>query len=156
MKNIKHLFAALLLLLSVKISASDDTTLVLEMRDGSTANFLLVEKPTITFTGEFVKIVSEFCSAEFTRSCVRKYHFCDQTPNAVTETLLKSTVAFDDNILVISDVPENTVIKIYTVSGVLAKSLTVIDGNCSVSLDELITGTYVVSFNNTTFKFLKK
>ena len=156
MKNIKHLFAALLLLLSVKISASDDTTLVLEMRDGSTANFLLVEKPTITFTGEFIKIVSEFCSAEFTRSCVRKYHFCEQAPTAVAETLLESKATLEGNTLVISGVPENTMVAIYTAGGALVKLATVIDCNCSVSLNELAAGLYMVSFNNTTFKFLKK
>lgn len=156
MKNIKLFFTALLLLISVKVSASDDTTLVFEMRDGSIANFLLTEKPTLTFSGEFIKIVSEYCSAEFPRNSIRKYHFCNQAPTAVTETLLKSTVALDDNILVICDLPENTVIKIYTVGGVLAKSATVNAGNCSVSLDDLVAGLYVVSYNNTTFKFLKK
>ena len=144
------------MLIAVRVSASDDTALVLEMRDGSTANFLLVEKPTMTFTREFVKIVSDFCSVEFSRSCVRKYHFCEQASIAVAETLLESKAILESNALVISGVPENTVVTIYTTGGALVKLATAIDGNCSVSLNELVAGFYIVSFNNTAFKFLKK
>ena len=156
MRNIKHLFAVFLLLIAVRASASDDTTLVLKMRDGSTTNFLLAEKPVITFTGEFIKIVSEYCTVEFYRSSIRNFYFSDEDQTAIVEVVLESKAILEDNILFISDVPENTIITIYTIGGTLAAMATAIDGNCSISLDELATGPYIVSFNNTTFKFLKK
>lgn len=156
MKNIKHFFAAFLLLVSVEVSASDDTTLVLEMCDGSTANFLLAEKPKITFSGDSIRIVSEFCSVGFSRNNVRKYHFCEQVTVAVAGTFPESKATLEGNTLVISGVPENTTVTIYTTGGTVVKRVTAIDGKCSVFLNELVAGHYIVSFYNTTFKFLKR
>ena len=155
MKNFRILFMALLLL-AVNAVASGHTTLVLEMRDGSTAKILLSKKPKITFVGGDLKIVSEYCSMEFPRQDVRKYLFCDQDSSAITDAILELKAILEGNTLVISEAPENTTVTIYTVGGKLVKLATAIDGNCSISLNELAVGPYVVSFNNTTFKFLKK
>ena len=45
---------------------------------------------------------------------------------------------------------------IYAMDGRLVKMITAIGGICSISLNELSAGLYLVSFNNTTFKFTKK
>ena len=155
MKNIKYLLAALLLLIVVRGTASDNIALVLEMLDGRTFSLLLAEKPTVTFTNGNIKIVSECCIVEVPRKNVRKYHFSKQPPTSVA-VVHEAEVALENNVLVVSDVPENTQITIYAMDGRLVKMITAIGGNCSISLNELSAGLYLVSFNNTTFKFMKK
>ena len=59
MNHVKILFLTLLLLLLVafKASAIERNTLVVELHDGNTANFLLADKPKITFTAQDRKSV---------------------------------------------------------------------------------------------------
>lgn len=156
MKYLKHLLTVLLLLVVFKAHAYEYNTLVVEMHDGSTTNFLLTHKPRITFTGEVIKIVSEQYSVEFTRTNIRKYYFAEETPTAITETLKESKAAIEGDILVVTGVAEDETISIYTTNGILVKQAAGKDGCCSISLNSLSSGTYIVTFNNTTFKFLKK
>ena len=56
MKLFKQLFT--MLLLFVVAAASAQSALVVELRDGSNATFLLAENPRVTFAGEQLSIVS--------------------------------------------------------------------------------------------------
>ena len=156
MKHLKHLLIVLLLLIPFKAHAYEYNTLVVEMHDGSTTNFRLIHKPRITFTNGLMKIVSEQFSMEFTRTNVRKYHFTEDTPTAIEEILKESNTTIEGDMLVVTGVPENEIIAIYTTNGILVKQDTSRDGCCSIYLDYLSYGTYIVTFNNTTLKFLKK
>ena len=158
MNHVKKLFLTLLLLLLVAFKASaaaDNTVLVVELRDGSATNFLLADKPKITFTAQQMNIVSESFSMEFDRSDVKNFHFVKDAATSV-ETLVKPDAKVVDNTLLLNGVDEGTVIVIYNANGMVVKQAATVDGNCSVSLDGLATGTYIVTFNNTTFKFLKR
>lgn len=157
MNHVKILFLTLLLLLLVafKASAIERNTLVVELRDGNTANFLLADKPRITFTAQQMNIVSESFSMEFDRSDVKNFHFVKDDATSV-ETLVKPDAKVADNTLLLNGVDEGTLIVIYNANGMVVKQAAAVDGNCSVSLDGLATGVYIVTFNNTTFKFLKR
>ena len=156
MKYLRRLLTMLLLLVAFKASAAaDNTVLVVELRDGNTANFLLADKPKITFTAQQMNIVSESFSMEFDRSDVKNFHFVKDDATSV-EAPVEPNAKVEDNTLMLNGVDEGTVIVIYNTSGLPVKHAVAVGGNCTVSLDDIASGLYIVTFNNTTFKFLKK
>ena len=156
MKLLRYLCTVLLLLVTFKASASaDNTTLVVELRDGNTAKFLLADKPKITFTAELMSVVSESLSMEFDRSDIKKYRFVKEVSTFV-EAIAGSKAVVENNTLIVSGVSNDVVVTIYNSNGMFVKKAAAIDGVCSISLNNLATGSYRVTFDNTLFKFLKK
>ena len=146
----------LLLLVAFKASATaDNTVLVVELRDGNTANFLLADKLKITFTAEQMNVVSCAFSMEFDRVDVKNFHFVNDDATSV-EAPVEPNAKVEGNTLMLSDIDDGTAIVIYNTSGLPVKHTVAVGGNCTVSLDDIASGLYIVTFNNTTFKFLKK
>ena len=157
MKHLRRLLTVLFLFVFFKASAtSDNTTLVVELHDGNTANFLLADKPKITFTAQLMSIVSDAFSMVFDRSDVKMYRFVNEDVTTSVKPAVKADAKVSDNTFLLSGVDAGTAIVIYNANGMVVKQATYVDGGCSISLDGLATGTYIVTFNNTTFKFLKK
>ena len=157
MKHLRRLLTVLFLFVFFKASAtSDNTTLVVELHDGNTANFLLADKPKITFTAQLMSIVSDAFSMDFDRSDVKMYRFVNEDVTTSVKPAVKADAKVSDNTFLLSGVDAGTAIVIYNANGTVVKRATSVDGGCSISLDGLATGTYIVTFNNTTFKFLKK
>ena len=153
MKHLKPLL--LLLLFFAGATAFAQSALVVDLRDGSSATFLLDEKPRVTFAGRQINIVSLYASMEFERSDVKNWHFTDNyTSIDVVDLDAKFTV--DGKTLVINGVKDGTAITLYNVSGVVVRQSTAIAGICTIPFDDLPVGLYIVTYNNTTFKFLKK
>lgn len=152
----KYKFILLFLMLfATGASAFAHNILVVAMRDGSSAEFMLSSKPKITFVGDVMKIVASGSSMEFVRSDVKNYHF-DSKTTAVESPVAESNAALEGNMLVVSGVEDNAAVTVYSSAGVVVKQSTAVDGSCSISLDDLATGLYIVTFNNNTFKFLKR
>ena len=143
------------MLLFVGMTAFAQSALVVELRDGSSATFLLAEKPRVTFAGEQMDIVSLSASMEINRRDVKNWHF-SALPTSIDNAAVDAKAMLEENNLVISGITEETTITLYTVSGAVVKRSTVINGNCTIPLDDLTVGLYLVKYNNTTFKFLKK
>ena len=156
MKHLRRLLIVLLLLVAFKASAAaDNTSLVVELRDGSTTNFLLADKPKVTFTAEQMNIVSSAFSMEFDRADVKNFHFVNDDATSV-EAPMEPDAKVEGNTLILSGIDDGTAIVIYNTSGLPVKHVVAVGGNCTVSLDGLAAGVYIVTFKNTTFKFLKK
>ena len=156
MEKFKILFL-LLVFFALRVSAGvDNISLVVELRDGSHANFLLADKPKITFTVEQMSIVSENLSMEFERSNVKKYHFASDASTGICDTPAESTAVVENNTLIISGVADGTAITICNVNGAIVKQTTAVAGSCTLTLSDLANGFYLVRNNNTAFKFLKK
>ena len=157
MKHLRRLLTVLFLFVFFRASAtSGNTTLVVELHDGNTANFLLADKPKITFTAQLMSIVSDAFSMDFDRSDVKMYRFVNEDVTTSVKPAVKADAKVSDNTFLLSGVDAGTAIVIYNANGMVVKQATSVDGGCSISLDGLATGTYIVTFNNTTFKFLKK
>ena len=158
MKKLKTL--TLLLLLTFSATAFAQSTLVIELRDGSNATFLLSEMPRITFAGEEMNINSSTNAIDFLRSDVKKYHFTEEpvidTPASIADTAVEPKSIIEHNTLAVSGVAPNTKITLCTTNGVVVKHAVATDGNCTIPLNSLSTGLYIVTYNNTTFRFLKK
>ena len=153
MKHLKLLLSFMLLF--VCATAFAQSALVVELRDGSSATFLLAEKPRVTFVGEQMDVVSSSASMEINRRDVMNWHF-SALPTSVDDITVEAKAMLEENNLVISGISEETTITLYTLSGAVVKRTTVINGNCTIPLDGLTAGVYLVKYNNTTFKFLKK
>jgi hypothetical protein len=157
MKHLRRLLTVLFLFVFFKASAtSDNTTLVVELHDGNTANFLLADKPKITFTAQLMSIVSDAFSMDFDRSDVKMYRFVNEDVTTSVKPAVKADAKVSDNTFLLSGVDAGTAIVIYNANGMVVKRATSVDGGCSISLDGLAAGIYIVTFNNTTFKFLKR
>ena len=157
MKHLRRLLTVLFLFVFFKASAtSDNTTLVVELHDGNTANFLLADKPKITFTAQLMSIVSDAFSMDFDRSDVKMCRFVNEDVTTSVKPAVKADAKVSDNTFLLSGVDAGTAIVIYNANGMVVKRATSVDGGCSISLDGLATGAYIVTFNNTTFKFLKR
>ena len=157
MKHLRRLLTVLFLFVFFKASATfDNTTLVVELHDGNTANFLLADKPKITFTAQLMSIVSDALSMVFDRSDVKMYRFVNEDVTTSVKPAVKADAKVSDNTFLLSGVDAGTAIVIYNANGMVVKQAAAVDGNCTISLDGLATGAYIVTFNNTTFKFLKK
>ena len=153
MKHLKHILSFMLFFATA--TAFAQSTLVVELRDGSNATFQLAEKPRVTFVGEQLNIVSSSASMEINRSDVKNWHFAAAT-TSVDDVTVEAKATLDGNTLIISGITENTAITLYTVSGAVVKRSTANDGICTIPLDGLTAGVYFVTYNNTTFKFFKK
>ena len=153
MKLFKQLSTMLLLFLVV--TASAQSALVIELRDGSNATFLLAENPRVTFSGEQLSIVSSSATMEFNRSDVKNWHFAD-TPSSVENIAAEAKVKLEGGALLISGITDDTAIALYSVDGVAVKHSAVIGGTCTIPLDDIPAGIYIVKFNNMIFKFRKK
>ncbi|MBQ2127162.1 MAG: T9SS type A sorting domain-containing protein [Bacteroidaceae bacterium] len=136
-------------------TAFAQSTLVVELRDGSNATFQLAEKPRVTFVGEQLNIVSSSASMEINRSDVKNWHF-ESATTSVDDITVEAKATLDGNTLIISGITENTAITLYTVSGAVVKRSTANDGICTIPLDGITAGVYFVTYNSTTFKFFKK
>ena len=154
--NKRKIIFFLLLLVTVKLSAIEYTTLIVDMRDGSSAMVQLIEKPTITFDGEMMKIVSSKTTLEFSRSDVKKYRFSCHEVSSVEELSLSPQATIEDNTIVVSGIADGTAVNVYTTSGTVVCSAVADGGSCILSLDSLPSALYIVTYNNTTIKFFKR
>ena len=154
--NKRKIIFFLLLLVTVKLSAIEYTTLIVDMRDGSSAMVQLIEKPTITFDGEMMKIVSSKTTLEFSRSDVKKYRFSRHEVSSVEELSLSPQATIEDNTIVVSGIADGTAVTVYTTSGTVVCSAVADGGSCILSLDSLPSALYIVTYNNTTIKFFKR
>ena len=154
--NKRKIIFFLLLLVTVKLSAIEYTRLIVDMRDGSSAMVQLIEKPTITFDGEMMKIVSAKTTLEFSRRDVKKYRFYRHEVSSVEELSLSPQATIEDNTIIVSGIADGVPITVYTASGTVV-CCAVADGcSCTVSLESLPCGLYIVTYNDTTIKFLKR
>ena len=154
--NKRKIIFFLLLLVTVKLSAIEYTTLIVDMRDGSSAMVQLIEKPTITFDGEMMKIVSSKTTLEFSRSDVKKYRFSRHEVSSVEELSLSPQATIEDNTIVVSGIADGTAVTVYTTNGTVVCSAVADGGSCILSLDSLPSALYIVTYNNTTIKFFKR
>lgn len=152
----KNCFLLLLFaLVTIGSYADEYTNLIVSMNDGSTTNFRLTEQPKITFSGELMSVVSATSFIEFKRKDVKNYRFA-VLPTSIDNVDSESQIEIIGNTIVISNVPEDTDINVYTTNGTLVFSTTPVNGVCNIFLDNYPHGIYIISYNNTIFKILNK
>ena len=154
-KFIRILLAALLLPMS---AMATNTALVVELADGQTINYLLLEKPVLTMDGTRLNIKSEAVETGYERSLVKRFYFTGESTGV--KEVSKGALVYkqtDADHLEISGLSQSERIAIYNTSGVQVGSISRDSDKAVVNLSGLQRGIYLVKIGkNQTIKFVRK
>ena len=154
-KFIRILLAALLLPMS---TMATNTALVVELTDGQTINYLLLEKPVLTMDGTRLNIKSEVVETGYERNLVKRFYFTGESTGV--KEVSKGALVYkqtDADHLEISGLSQSERIAIYNTSGVQVGSISRDSDRAVVSLSGLQRGIYLVKIGkNQTIKFVRK
>lgn len=154
-KFIKILLAALLLPMSAMAA---NTTLVVELTNGQTANYLLQEKPVLTMEGTQLIIKTEAVQTGYERDLVKRFYFTGESTGV--KELSKNALVYrqtDADHLEISGMSLDDRIIVYNTAGVQMGSVSRNSDKAVISLRGLQRGIYLVKIGNSqTIKFVRK
>ena len=154
-KIIRILLVALLLPMTARAA---NTTLVVELTNVQTANYLLQDKPVLTMEGTRLNIKTEAVQTDYERSLVKQFYFADGSTGV--KEVLKNALVYkqtDADHLEISGLSQNERIAIYNTSGVQVGSVSRDSDKAVISLSGLERGIYLVKIGKSqTIKFLRK
>lgn len=155
MRSIKIITFLLVCLLSSGLKAeASETTLVLELSNGTIDTYALSDRPVITFDRNELKIESNEIFTTYNIKDVNRYYF-DLNSSAI------DNIVFDDNSHFYFYIEgENICVKgatrasVYSMNGnMLAEGKG--DGEISISLSSFPSGFYIINVNNKTIKIKK-
>ena len=154
-KFIRFILAALLLPMTAMAA---NTTLVVELTNGQTANYLLQDKPVLTMEGSQLTIKTGTVQTSYERSLVKCFFFTGESSGV--KEMLKGTLVYkqtDADHLEISGLSQSDRIAIYNTSGVQVGSVSRDSDKAVVSLSGLQRGIYLVKIGERqTIKFVRK
>ncbi len=130
------------------LAFADGSALLITFNDGTTASYVLSEKPKVTFGGGNLLIQTGEASAEYARADVSRFTFID-AGEAGIEHLGQGSMAFEyqNNVVRIA----GAAVEVYATNGSLVRK-----GTGTVSLDDLTAGVYILKIKNQTIKIIKK
>ena len=147
----KVLMPLFLLLFSSMMLAQEYNNVVVTLTDGTSRTISLSEKPIVTIANGKLVIKTEMSTTELDRANVARFNF-------VSDVVGVDRISSDDNGVIkegdnlyFSNLPENSLIKIYTADGSLVKSMTA-SGAYKISLADFSAGVYIVSVNGVSTK----
>ena len=147
----KVLMPLFLLLFSSMMLAQEYNNVVVTLTDGTSRTISLSEKPIVTIANGKLVIKTDMSTTEFDRANVARFNF-------VSDVVGVDRISSDDNGVIkegdnlyFSNLPENSLIKIYTADGSIVKSMTA-SGAYKISLAEFSAGVYIVSVNGVSTK----
>ena len=157
MKKLLLLF--LLFTFSLLAYSQEKNVLGILMKDGTSAYFLLEEKPLITFVDEDVCIVSETDKAVIKRTLVDHFEFTDKMPTGIED--VKDKVAngkfeLAGNVIHLSGLASGCKVQVFSINGQAVSSAVANEqGAVVIPIDSLPSGIYLVNYNEITIKFIK-
>ena len=156
MKRLQLMLLALIAALA--IHADTVTSLVIQLKDGSTSRFELATKPQVTIDGTNFKLHSDKTDAQIELSTIQRYWFETHDASGITEQGQdQSAIAYEAGTLVLSGLKAGTTAHVYSADGRLTQTLTAHrNGTYRLSLSALPTGVYIVKANSQSFKILKR
>lgn len=151
---------ACLAALAVVTASAADVTLKVELRNGTTEEFKLADKPVVTFSGESCVISCNAANVTYDMGNVARAYFTDGT-SAVDEALSDAfSVDFTNpSEAVVRGIAPGASVALYGLDGTMVLEMQAdSDGVARIPLDGLASRTvYVVSINNgKNFKLYKK
>lgn len=160
----KFLQAVLGLLLCgslTSVAAGTDTdepkVLVLKFADTTTADFMLADKPEITFGEGKLTVTSAAATVEYDQDAVSEYYF-SATPTSVGKHVADGfSFRYTDNAHVVISGTTSAKVSLFDTSGKLLQSQAVTGGAVTVSVESLPAGIYILNLENEhSFKIIKK
>ena len=147
----KVLMPLFLLLFSSMMLAQEYNNVVVTLTDGTSRTISLSEKPIVTIANGKLVIKTDMSTTEFDRANVARFNFVSDLVGIDEISSDDNEVIKDGDNLYFSNLPENSLIKIYTADGSLVKSMTV-SGAYKISLADFSAGVYIVSVNGVSTK----
>jgi hypothetical protein len=133
-------------------------TLIIQMKNGSENTFFLKDKPKVTFEGVNLKVSATTGDVSFALADVLRFTYDKRSTTGINEGITTPTgVAFEGDVLVISQLKANATASIYALDGKLIRQLKPHRaGTYRISLSGLPTGIYLVKADNVTYKITKR
>lgn len=147
----KVLMPLFLLLFSSMMLAQEYNNVVVTLTDGTSRTISLSEKPIVTIANGKLVIKTDMSTTEFDRANVARFNFVSDLVGIDEISSDDNEVIKDGDNLYFSNLPEDSLIKIYTADGSLVKSTTA-SGAYKISLAEFSAGVYIVSVNGVSTK----
>lgn len=147
----KVLIPLFLLLFSSMMLAQEYNNVVVTLTDGTSRTISLSEKPIVTIANGKLVIKTDMSTTEFDRANVARFNFVSDLVGIDEISSDDNEVIKDGDNLYFSNLPEDSLIKIYTADGSLVKSTTA-SGAYKISLAEFSAGVYIVSVNGVSTK----
>lgn len=157
-KNLTILLLASFLAMPVGIRAADKkNALVVLTKDKAQHQFLLTDKPNVTFEGKNLKVKVAKNTATFALTDVIRFTYKKVDPTGIDESVAEpAELSFDDGILVISNIKAGTVVSVYTLDGKPVQQMKPArTGTYRLNLSQLPSGVYVVKAGTITYKIAK-
>lgn len=144
----KKLLFCLMTLACQTLAFADGSALLITFTDGTTASYVLSEKPRVTFGQGTLLITSAGASAEYERATISRFTFVDAAELGIGPLTEGSMVfEYDGTTVRMAGAP----IEVFTTGGTL-----IVRGTGSVSLSSQPSGIYVVRSGRHTVKVVKK
>ena len=137
-RNILMAIAALFLGVA---SAFAQNTLNIHQKSGGVVSYAFSEKPVVTYTADGIHLSTSKVGVDYPLSNLEKFTFGDGDTNPV-ESIKADGVAGD--------------VRIYSINGVLLKTVKQSEGSVSFSTADLSKGTYIIKNGVTTYKITKR
>lgn len=138
--------------------------LVVWTRDGGKVLYPLNEQPSIKHDGEGNYVVrTSRVEVEYPVADVRMFTLADtdnplpDEPINIPDVSFESGFRFSDETVSFSSLPQGSLVRIYSTSGVLIGSVKADEsGSASINLSDLTQGVYIIKTENITHKIIKK
>ncbi|MCQ2209050.1 MAG: T9SS type A sorting domain-containing protein [Paludibacteraceae bacterium] len=156
--NLKQIILASACILTGMMSVSAEATyLTVELNAGNKYNFLLADKPVVTFkSGDLV--VNGNSETSYSIEGVKNFHFTEGDVTKVEQLSSEEIriVSLDEATIQLQNLDKQAVVTLMNVSGMLiSSSKTNEDGTAIVSLPKT-KGVYILSVAGKSFKIIRK
>lgn len=152
------LLLATFLATPVGIRAADKkNALIVLTKDKALHQFLLSDKPTVTFEGNNLKVKVSKNTATFALTDVIRFNYKKVDPTGIDEPVAEPTeLGFEDGVLVISNIKAGTIVSVFTLDGKPIRQMKPArTGTYRLNLSQLPSGVYVVKAGTITYKIAK-
>lgn len=158
MKRCLLFFLLLLCGLITATQSKAQDKLVIYLNDGNTASFVLAEQPKITFSGDNLCVASPTTTIEIARIAVKKFAFekCEENENSIETPHSDVGITTLEESITFTGLTNGEAVTVYSIDGKTITKAIAVDGGCTITLDSLTHGIYLISTNTTTIKYLKK
>ena len=153
----KKLLLLVMALLPMRMLAND-TAFVVELNNGTTANYYLQDKPTLTMEGSKINISTTTVQASYERDEVKKFYFINET-SGVKEMAQNSLVykQIDADHFEIIGLSQNDQITVCDMTGRLIGDVSRTKDKVTVNLSGHQKGIYLIKVGDSeTIKIIKK
>jgi hypothetical protein len=160
-KNLSISLLLAMLAMSIVMQAADkQNVLIVLTKDNVQHQFILADKPTVTFEGTQLKVTCEkaSASASFNLSDVIRFTYDGKDAAGIDElTVDPAEISMEEGVLVISQMKANSTVNVYSMDGKLIRQLKVQRaGTYRLCLSSLPSGVYLVRTDNITYKITKR